>query len=397
VARRATLDVPAELLREVEGKEVASLTADLVKFPTVNPPGDEREICEFIASWFEKRGAQALLLEEVSRRTNVQVEIIGDREGGRTLILNGHTDVVPTGDGWSHDPFGGKIAGGRIYGRGSGDMKGGLAAMMVAAALLRKNRKNISGRLIFQAVADEEVGTSMGTGFLTGRGLKGDLAIVGEPTGLEVCVCHKGVIRFDIVTFGKAAHAGVPEKGVSAILAMTEIMSALRTYAVRLKRERSHSLLGPPTVNIGTIEGGVKVNIVPDRCTITAERRVVPPETVSGAVREVLAVVASAAERSGIKYKLTFNSKSQSSEAKSERGTVDVLLGAAREVTRKRKERMGFNATCDARYLNNIAHIPTVIFGPGRLENIHKPDEYVEVRELEQAARIYALCYLRLQ
>ena len=237
----------------------------------------------------------------------------------------------------------------------------------------------------------------MGTAFLTARGLKGDLAIVGEPTGLDVCVCHKGVIRFDIVTSGRAAHAGVPEKGISAILAMNELMTALRDYAAELKRERSHSLLGPPTVNIGTIEGGVKVNIVPDRCAITAERRVVPPETVAGTVREVLAVVAGAAKKSGIKYKLTFNSKSQPSEAKNDGGTVDILLGAARAVTGKRKERTGFNATCDARYLNNIAHIPTVVFGPGKLENIHKPDEYVEVRELEQAARVYALCYLRLQ
>jgi acetylornithine deacetylase/succinyl-diaminopimelate desuccinylase family protein len=304
-------------------------------------------------------------------------------------------DVVPTGAGWTHDPFGGEINRGRLYGRGSGDMKGALAAMMITLDVLRKQRKRISGGVVFQAVVDEEVGTPIGTGHLVKRGLRADFAIVGEPTSLEVCTCHKGSINYEITTHGKAAHASVPHAGVSAILAMQGVISGLTAYSKRLPSMVKHPLLGSPTINVGIIEGGTKVNIVPDSCRIVGERRVVPPETANSAASQVAAVVKSTTDSKKIKYDMKVFRKIEPSEARDEAGAITALLGSVRQVIKKRRRPIGFVATCDAHYLNNIARIPTVICGPGSLTNIHNADEYVEIKELESAGRIYALTFLK--
>lgn len=388
---------PAEVLRLIDRDEVARLTSELVRFPTVNPPGEERQIAEFIASWLEKRHIDASLLEEVPGRTNVEALVEGELPGGKTLVLNGHTDVVPAGNGWTRDPFGGEVAHGRVYGRGAADMKGGLAAMMVAAAALRGARARLAGRLVLQAAADEEVGGPIGTGYMVRRGLRADLAIVGEPTDLEVCVCHKGVIRFEVTVFGRSAHSSVPWEGESAILAMNVIVDAFRRYGERLARGRAHPLLGVPTVNVGLIQGGVAVNFVPDRCTIVAERRLVPPETVEGEVRAVEELVASAAKKAHARYELVFRSRSMSSDASAASEKIAMVLDAAGKVRRRHAVAKGFLATCDARFLSNDAGIPTFVFGPGRLANVHAPDEFVETSQLERAARVYALSYLGLQ
>jgi succinyl-diaminopimelate desuccinylase len=305
--------------------------------------------------------------------------------------------VVPVGNGWTKDPFGGQVEKGRLYGRGAADMKGGVASMMVAAAALHRHRKRLRGSLVLQAVADEEVGGPIGTGYLVRRGLKADLAIVGEPTGLDVCVCHKGVIRFEVTTFGKSAHSSVPWEGRSAILDMNVIVDALRDYGEKLARGRKHPLLGAPTVNVGVIQGGVAVNFVPDKCRIVAERRLVPPETVEETSRDVERLVGAAAKKSGARYEMKFNSKSKSSDASRERRKVGVVLKAASAVLGKPVRAKGFLATCDARFLSNDAKVPSLVFGPGSLAKVHAPDEYVQVRELERAARVFALSYLGLQ
>ena len=396
-AKKVGSGIPSDVLSCIDAKQVAALTADLVKIETVNPPGNERRICEFIASWLGKRGIEASLLEEVPGRTNVQAAIECDGQGGKVLVLNGHTDVVPVGNEWTRDPFGGETENGKVYGRGAADMKGGVAAMMVAAASVHRFRHSLSGKLILQAVADEEVGTPIGTGFLVRRGLKADLAIVGEPTGLDVCVCHKGVIRFDVTTFGKSAHSSVPWEGKSAIVGMTRIIDAFQEYGRVIASRRKHPLLKSPTVNVGLIQGGVAVNFVPDKCRIVAERRLVPPETVDETMEEVRSLVAKAAKSAGVGHELTFNSKSMTSDASKETAKVRVVLEAARAVLGKRVNAAGFLATCDARFLSNDAKIPSLIFGPGSLAKVHAPDEYVEVRELEAAAKVYALSFVGLQ
>lgn len=383
-----------EIIAQVKGQEIADLASSLIRFESVNPPGKEREIAEFIASWFDKRGFESVLTGEVEGRPNVQVEFRGEVGRGRTLVLNGHMDVVPTGAGWTKDPFGGEIVGTRLYGRGSGDMKGALSAMMVALDVLRKHRRKVSGGIIFQAVVDEEVGSPIGTGHLVKRGVRADFAVVGEPTSLEVCTCHKGIINYEVTTHGKAAHASVPQTGVSAILAMQEVIAGISAYSKSLTRKVRHPLLGSPTVNIGVIEGGTKVNIVPDTCRIVGERRVVPPETADKAASEVQSELSRIAKRKRIKCDVNVFRKIESSEAKGGAGATKALIEAVGEITGRRRKPIGFVATCDAHYLNNMAKIPTVICGPGSLTNIHNADEYVEIKELEQAGRIYTQTFM---
>jgi len=147
-----------KVFRELEPRKLAELTSSLVKFPSVNPPGEEKEVAHFIVDWFEKRGFSCTMTEAATGRPNVEVRLEGNAEPNtKTLVFNGHTDVVPAGSDWTHDPFGGEIVDGRVYGRGAADMKGGLAAMMVTLEALKcKAVDKLSGSIILHAVVDEE-------------------------------------------------------------------------------------------------------------------------------------------------------------------------------------------------------------------------------------------------
>jgi len=395
LARRPEFDV----LREINGIEIAELTRSLVKIPSVNPPGEEKEVAEFIASWFDKRKFDPVLTEAACNRPNVEVRLQGEDEGStndKTLVFNGHMDVVPAGSGWSHDPFGGEITNGRVYGRGSGDMKGGLAAIMIALEILkRKVLKKLSGSILFQAVVDEEKGGRFGTYDLVRRGLKGDFGIVAEPTSLNLCVAHKGIVTFEVTTHGKAAHASVPEAGVNAILEMHKVVEALTRYSGHLSRSVRHPLLGSPTLNIGVIEGGTKSNVVPDSCWISAERRTVPPERTDEVIGQLKSLLESVAkEDTQLVYDLRIDHETGASElADGEEGLQCVLSSLRR--FREDVQPTGFTATCDAYFLNVLARIPTVILGPGDLANIHTADEHVQIDQLQVAAQVYALTALR--
>lgn len=390
------------VLERIDGNKIADLTSSLVKIPSVNPPGKEKDVAEYIASWFERRGFDVELVEAAEDRPNVMVTLAdrprggGDERVGRSFILNGHMDVVPEGSGWTRDPFGGTIEGGRVYGRGSADMKGGLASMMVALEEIKKSNilESLGGSIVFTAVVDEEIGGPIGTSHLVReKGLRGDFAVIGEPTSMKVCTANKGDITFDVSTRGKAAHASEPQLGVNAILKMNEIISGFVEYSKRLEQTPPHPLLGRPTVNVGTINGGSKSNVVPDRCTISAERRVLPSETMEGAKAEIENLLATLKSKDGsLVYELNFKFLVGPSELRNGEVALQSVLASLEKISGGRAPApVGFSATCDAYFLTFFGKIPTVIFGPGNLSDIHKPDEFVEIAELEAAAKVYAL------
>lgn len=398
-------ELELEVLQAIDSKKIAELTRSLVKIPSLNPPGDEKDLAEFIASWFDKRHFDFVLTGAVANRPNVEIRFEGEgetapNEGKKTLLFNGHTDVVPAGSNWVHDPFGGEIENGRVYGRGSADMKGGLATMMISLEALRSKAKNkLRGSAIFDAVVGEEICCPYGTYHMVKRGLRADFAIVGEPTDMAICSAHKGNITYEITTHGKAAHASVPHTGINAILKMQKIIGALEDYGEKIKEEYSHPLLGPPTVNLGVINGGVKSNVVPDRCWVSGERRIVPPQSVESAKSEVIQLLDDLARQDKeLVYSVEFTQEIGASEIKGGEDGVRAILGAYGKVMNSEKPPTlaGFVASCDAYFLNSIAQIPTVIFGPGSIRNIHTHDEYVEVQELEACGKIYALTALSL-
>lgn len=272
-------------------------------------------------------------------------------------------------------------------------MKGGLAALMIAMNAL-KSIGEIHGRVIFQAVADEEGGGRLGTAHLVKSGLRADFGIVAEPTSMRICIAHRGIVTFEIITYGKAAHASAPLNGINAILKMDKVIKALAEYSNELNRSHCHPALGYPTLNVGVIQGGTRANIVPDRCWISAERRLVPPERAEAAIMQLRSLLgAISREDSEFVYDFKVDHVREASEIHGGKEGLGCMMSSLHEF-REYASPEGFPAACDAGFLENSG-IPTVIIGPGALSNAHTVDEYVEIDELQVAARVYTLAALK--
>jgi len=343
--------------------DVAELTAQLVAIDSVNPalvPGGsgEGEIASFVAAWCADHG--------------LEVEVVGDERpsviatkrgsgGGRSLLLNGHIDTV--GAGGMTEPFTPSVEGGRMHGRGSYDMKGAVAAMLVAAA----EAPPLRGDLIVTAVADEELG-SVGTEAVLER-VRADAAIVVEPTELGVAVAHRGFVGFEIETAGVAAHGSRPDLGVDAIVKMGPVLLALEELDARLQAGPSHALAGAASLHASLIEGGQELSSFPARCVLTGERRTIPGETVADVEAELRAIAGEACVR--------LIASREPFETPADHPFVELV---AREAGAP--ELTGARFWTDAALIA-AAGIPTVLFGPAG-EGAHADVEWVDLASLER-------------
>jgi acetylornithine deacetylase/succinyl-diaminopimelate desuccinylase family protein len=307
------------------------------------------------------------LYEAVPGRPNLVATLPG-AGGGPTLALCGHTDVLPPGHGWKGDPFSGEIRDGSIWGRGSLDMKAGLAAMTYVAEALVRGRRRLRGDLVLAFVVDEVEGGSKGAGYLADEGLlTADCAVVCEPTGPAACVAHRGAVWTELTVRGTSAHGGRPWQGVNAIGKVALILEAMRSELLPKWQDRTHWILPPPTMNVGTITGGDKFNLVADRCTVTFDRRLVPGETPAGVANEMRAFLGhvQARDPDSWSWSLRVVMEKAPYEIDREAAIVRSCLDAYRSVT---GEEAGITATAgfeDAGLLA-AAGIPTVMFGPYR-------------------------------
>jgi len=384
-----------KLDRYINKRDLVELTSRLIQIPTENPPGNEKKAFTFLKPILSKMGFQVRTYISPKGRSN----IIAERrwgKGGRRLIFNGHLDVVPAGDPskWKYPPFGGKLSQGRVYGRGASDMKGGVASFIHAISMI--DRSNIplnQGSLALHLVSDEESHGHQGMGFLARKGLiKGDAVLVGEPTNLDLIIAQKGALWFRIATFGKSAHGSRPGQGVNAIEKMMALIDRLNSIPLA----KEHPLLGKPTINIGKIQGGIKVNVVPDRCEIEVDRRLLPDEKKEEILREIkLAIESIQARDPLLNYQIEEIDYAEPSEISPDEDIVRIGLEAGREVRGERPNVRGFSGFTDARFYINQFHIPTLIFGPGGTDQSHTTNESVEVDNLIQAARIYARIIVR--
>jgi len=384
-----------KLDRFVKKKDLVDLTSCLIQIPTENPPGNEKKAFLFLKPILTRMGFQVRTYISPKGRSN----IIAERrwgKGGRSLIFNGHLDVVPAGDPsqWKYPPFGGKLSQGRVYGRGASDMKGGVASFIHAISMI--DRSNIplnQGSLALHLVSDEESHGHQGMGFLAQKmRIRGDAAIVGEPTNLDLIIAQKGALWFRIATFGKSAHGSRPGQGVNAIEKMMALIDRLNSIPLA----KEHPLLGKPTINIGKIQGGIKVNVVPDRCEIEVDRRLLPDEKKEEILREIkLAIESIQARDPLLNYQIEEIDYAEPSEISPDEDIVRIGLEAGREVRGEKPNVRGFSGFTDARFYINQFHIPTLIFGPGGTDQSHTTDESVEVDNLIQAARIYARIIVR--
>ena len=377
------------LSRFIKKKELVDLTIQLVQTSTENPPGNEKVAAQFLKPLLSTMGFKAKILLSPKGRWNLIAEKRWGR-GGRTLLFNGHLDVVPAGEPskWKYPPFQGKLSRGRIYGRGASDMKSGIASFLHALSMIDRSKISLDqGAIILHLVSDEESHGHQGMGFLTQRGgIHGDAALVGEPTDLHPVIAHKGALWLRISTFGKSAHSAKPHLGVNAIGKMMALIDRLNS----IPWEREHPLLGKPTLSIGTIRGGTKINVVPDRCDIEVDRRMLPGEKredVLGEMKKILDLIQS--QDPLFQYRMEEMDFAEASEVDPEVEIVKIGVQAIEKVMGKKPPLRAFSGFTDSRFYINQCHIPTLIFGPGDTSQIHTVDESVEVEALIQAAHIY--------
>ncbi len=398
--------------------ELIEVLSKLVSINTADPPGENYDECaRFLATYLEELAAHVEIVqvspESLPRhpstgkplsRPNVIAEITGSRDEP-VLHFNGHYEVVPAVGDWTFDPYKPEVKDGRLYGRGSADMKAGLTAAMIAAKALKLENVNLAGTISFSLVPDEENDGPTGTKFLLEqKEVRADYCIVGEPSGgTDFYNGHKGAIWLEVSTHGKSAHASSPWKGINAFEEMVEVVQEINTKIKSSLLHQEDVELDKATAGkTGAITLGGKVttgdlpNIVPPQCTMTIDRRLVPEEDVRKVLGDFSSILESLKKRNpkfsgDIKVLSQYGACATPVESR----LVNVLRESLKSVTGKTPEISIMPAGCDMRFFHSFG-IPTVIYGPGDLSIAHQADEYVELERVITVAQVYALTAMRL-
>lgn len=367
------------MARHVSKDEVESLVAALVEIETENPPGNEQPCSEFIVEWFNDHDVDADLVSEPHPdRPQVGVRV-GD--GDPTLVLNGHIDVVPAGDReqWSHDPYGAAVEGETLYGRGSADMKTGVAIGMLTTVSIAEQIRDgeLDGSVVFHAAIGEET-AEPGTKTLLERGYDGDYGVVLEPTGMRTATSEKGLAWYEITVTGDPSHASRPDQGSNAIHNARPVLEALHEYDSTV-RERVDDLLGRAYATVTMVDAGTKENVVPEKTTITVDRRFLPREDVSTIDGEMDELLAETADRHGIEVSWRRKRTYESAAIDPYSHLAEVLRRQSAAVADVPGEPWGIAASTDVRNFVNDAGMEAVTWGPGELSQAHTYDEHVDL------------------
>ena len=364
------------------------LLAELVRLPSINPMGRsdlpshlafESRVADCYERHLKSLGVPVERQAVAPGRDNVIARFPSPVSSAPTILLEAHMDTVPV-DGMTIDPFGAEVRDGKLYGRGACDVKGGGVAMFGAFRRLVEERPAGAASVVLAYTVDEEH-TFLGVQRLMRDRPKFDFAIVAEPTGLQIVRSHKGVARWMLETDGIACHSSRPDRGTNAIYRMARMLRAVEEYAGELAATAIDPLLGPATLSVGTIQGGVSPNTVPDACTATIDRRLLPGETPEGVL---IACRAAIAARAGSEVPFRLNAlyacpalAPQGGEAFVERfaeAIGDPTLLAVPYGT-------------DASTIRD-AGIPAIVFGPGQIEQAHTKDEWIELAQVDRAAEM---------
>lgn len=382
------------LLNSIKEAEVVKVCQELVKLKSVNPPGDELQAAEYVASFLERAGLEVELVSHSPTRASVLARLRSSRKIP-ALLFNSHLDTVPVGnEKWSRDPFGGEIAEKKIWGRGAADMKGGLAAMLMAAKTIAEAQVPLQGDLILAATAGEEV-DSTGAIAIAGRRDLGPIQamMIPEPSSNDVFVAEKGALWLEIITRGKTAHGSMPEEGRNAIMMMILLIAELQKEDFAF---REHPLLGGFTQSINTIAGGVKTNVVPDHCEVTVDIRTVPGQDhqeIYGRVQNLISDLSRKIPDFDAVVKIT-NDRIPV-ETSPDEPVVQKFLDVVADVTGERAIPKGARYYTDAAAFVPVLKTPMIICGPGDAKLAHQPNEFVEVAKLVESVKIYTLAAAR--
>ncbi len=358
-----------------------SLIQELIRLNTVNPPGNEYECSILLEAILLEHGWKTEKVEFAPKRTSLIARSKGHVSSKGAICLCGHMDTVPLGNApWKHHPFSGEIVGDKIYGRGASDMKSGLVAMIMTA--LRLAEMGLNERVVMLFTAGEETFCQGARYVAAHRELLGPVGglIVCEPTSNRPVIGHKGAIHYKITFRGKTAHASMPHMGINAIYKASDAIQKLRNLDLGVP---GHPLLGPPTINVGTMSGGQNINSVPDLATIGVDIRTLPDQTeekIRTALQDLLGT------------DLDIELLGQARGIFTEPGDpwVKEVFRAVENVTGARPEPSTVPYFTDASMLSPaLGSPPTVILGPGEPELAHKTDEYCYIHKIEEAAQIY--------
>jgi succinyl-diaminopimelate desuccinylase len=396
---------------EANKDELIDLCCRLIRFPSENPPGDSTPISRFISEYLAKYGVDTEWHEAGPNMWNL-ISRIGRQDGGKTLIYCGHTDVVPAGDRakWEFDPFCGQVKDGWILGRGASDMKGGLAGLIFAAAMLKRLGIELPGQLVLAIVPDEETGGELGVPWILERKLiTGDGCLIAEPSSpLHPTIGQKGACWFRLTVRGTPAHGSLaPIAGSNAILdairaiecirkvwdypvnipeEMKPIIEISKIYMEENERDIYKEILERISVNIGTIHGGTKSNVVPDSCTVEVDCRL--PFGVTR--EEVMSFVRGQLDALNIDYEIEpFGFMSHANYTAPEDPVCRAIVDNISYVTGERAYGVLQWASSDARHFRDY-NIPVLQYGPAYLPSIHNFNEKVLAEDVIRCAKVYA-------
>jgi succinyl-diaminopimelate desuccinylase len=382
------MEILNNVLNLLNKEEAVQFLQKVLQHNSTNPPGGERALAQYIADTLETLGIKSHLDILAEERANVVACLPGSGER-KTLLFNGHLDVVPAGEQqWQHPPFAGQIDEGKVYGRGASDMKGGLAAMVMAAGLVAKAGVSLKGDLLITGTAGEET-DSIGAHDLVTKGyLKNvDAAVIGEPSNLQLFSACKGALWLEFKTVGKTAHGSMPDQGCNAILQMNALINELNKYVFECPE---HPMLGRSTMNIGTIHGGVKTNVVPDGCTLTVDIRTIPGESHEKILSDMQEIIARLnGDSKDFRASLTIINNRPAVETYVESTAMQNAQQSAAQALGKELVPRGVNYYTDGSVFAPLLGIPIVLFGPGDEKLAHQPDEYVEIDKYINAIKFY--------
>lgn len=374
--------------------DVVALLSELVACPSVNPaerktfraPYGEGALADLLAARLRSWGAQVELREVVPGRPNV-IACFEGKDTSRSLMLEAHSDTVQASD-MTIPPFAPTVRNGRLYGRGACDTKGPMAAMLQGLRQVLDADGQPPVTVYFVSTCDEEQG-ARGARALIQKDFRPDWAVVGEPTDLAICHAHKGTLRWAIETQGVAVHSSAPTRGVNAIYHMTRVIDMIEREIAPSLRSRQHALLGEATISVGVIRGGTQSNVVPAACMIEIDRRLLPGESaeaITAAMRGQLDALKAktptfAYTLQALQHYEPLEVPTDSAACRLAAEACGRVLPAAKFVTAPWSSNAGVFAALG---------VPCVLFGPGSIQQAHTKDEYIDLRELEQAVDVYA-------
>lgn len=378
------------------------LLQDMVSIPSVNPMGRdlvgeeyyETKLSDYLAAYFRRENILFERIDVAPGRSNILARC-DSSSSNVTVLLDAHQDTVPI-DGMVIPPFEPRIENGKLFGRGSCDIKGGGAAMLAAFTRLVKEKPKHRANVVLSLSVDEEA-TSLGILHLVTQMTSGksaykllpqppDISVIAEPTELDIVVAHRGATRWQIHTHGRACHSSKPQEGVNAIYRMAKLVSHLEEFAAKLPGSKpAHPLCGPATLSVGLIAGGSSVNVVPDHCVIDIDRRVIPGESSTQVIEDIRQFL-----KSKLDFEFTFDPPFVASPALDDNlngpWSNRMLTTIAKSVGPKKK--IGVAYGTHASRVANAGH-PAFVFGPGDIAQAHTKDEWVDVEQVRQAAEIY--------